>query len=228
MGLTSRAGVFPLNLRADIAGPMARTVEDAVKVFQVIVGRGSARPGDGRAQGSIFRGLQQVARSQRPEGAVIGVLHEAYERDSTDPEIVRIFMAAVEDLRRAGATVVDPAKVEGLEAIRRPGAGPCMGFKYDLNHFLAERGGQVPVADLAAILKSGKIPSVGAEAAGGCRKRTGERPGFGSLPGRHRLSRTIPRNGGEDDGPAEAGCVRLSDVEQSAAADRGFEYAGRR
>ena len=30
MGLTSRAGVMPLNLLADIAGPMARTVEDAV------------------------------------------------------------------------------------------------------------------------------------------------------------------------------------------------------
>src|SRR5580658_11057044 len=35
MGRTSRAGVFPLNLRADIAGPIARTMEDAVKVFQV-------------------------------------------------------------------------------------------------------------------------------------------------------------------------------------------------
>ena len=30
MGLTSRAGVMPLNLLADIAGPMARTMEDAV------------------------------------------------------------------------------------------------------------------------------------------------------------------------------------------------------
>src|SRR5580698_2271043 len=38
MGLTSRAGVFPLSLLADIAGPMARTVEDAVAVFQVITG----------------------------------------------------------------------------------------------------------------------------------------------------------------------------------------------
>ena len=38
MGLTSRAGVVPLSLLADIAGPMARTVEDAVAVFQVIVG----------------------------------------------------------------------------------------------------------------------------------------------------------------------------------------------
>ena len=38
MGLTSRAGVAPLNLLADIAGPMTRTLEDAVAVFQVIAG----------------------------------------------------------------------------------------------------------------------------------------------------------------------------------------------
>src|SRR5215467_2797137 len=38
MGLTSRAGVFPLSLLADIAGPMARTVEDAARIFQVVVG----------------------------------------------------------------------------------------------------------------------------------------------------------------------------------------------
>ena len=50
MGLTSRAGVVPLNLLADIAGPMTRTVADAVAVFQVIVGRGSRRSRDrGRA-----------------------------------------------------------------------------------------------------------------------------------------------------------------------------------
>ena len=48
MGLTSRAGVMPLNLLADIAGPMARTVEDAVAVFQVDRRRRSRRPGDGR------------------------------------------------------------------------------------------------------------------------------------------------------------------------------------
>ena len=38
MGLTSRAGVFPLNFLADIAGPMGRSVADATAVFQVVVG----------------------------------------------------------------------------------------------------------------------------------------------------------------------------------------------
>ena len=93
---------------------------------------------------------------------VIGVLHEAYERNSTDPEIVRIFTAALDDLRRSGATVVDPAKVEGFDGVKRPtGNGPCMGFKYDLNRFLADRKADVPITDLTAILKSGKFhPSV--------------------------------------------------------------------
>src|SRR6185503_19577613 len=38
MGLTSRAGVVPLNFSADIAGPMARTVADAVAILQVVAG----------------------------------------------------------------------------------------------------------------------------------------------------------------------------------------------
>jgi Asp-tRNA(Asn)/Glu-tRNA(Gln) amidotransferase A subunit family amidase len=38
MGLTSRAGIVPLDLDRDIGGPMARSVADAVAVFDVIAG----------------------------------------------------------------------------------------------------------------------------------------------------------------------------------------------
>jgi Asp-tRNA(Asn)/Glu-tRNA(Gln) amidotransferase A subunit family amidase len=158
MGLTSRAGVFPLNLRADIAGPITRTMEDAVRVFQVIVGEDPRDPATAAAKG---RAIPDYSKSLEPsglKGAIIGVLHEAYERDSTDPEVVKIFMTALENLRRSGAMVVDPAKVDGLDGVKRQtGASPCMGFKYDLNRFLGDRAGQVPAADLAAILKSGKF-----------------------------------------------------------------------
>src|SRR5262249_47051012 len=62
----------------------------------------------------------------------------------------------VEDLHRAGATIVDPAKAEGLEAITRErDVGPCMGFKYDLNHFLASRADRMPVKTHAEAIKSG-------------------------------------------------------------------------
>src|SRR6266566_7344682 len=51
MGLTSRAGVLPMSLLADIAGPMTRTVEDAVKVFQVIAGEDPNDPVTTAARG---------------------------------------------------------------------------------------------------------------------------------------------------------------------------------
>jgi Asp-tRNA(Asn)/Glu-tRNA(Gln) amidotransferase A subunit family amidase len=162
MGRTSRAGVFPLNLRADIAGPIARTMEDAVKVFQVIAAEDPRDAATAAAQGHPAPDYSRALDKNALRGAVIGVLHEAYQRESSDPEILRIFQSALGELRGAGAAIVDPAKVEGLETVKRqPGVAPCMGFKHDLNQFLGERAGLVPFADLTAILKSGKFhPSV--------------------------------------------------------------------
>src|SRR5207244_10863824 len=42
MGLTSRGGVVPLSLAADVTGPMCRTVPDAAAVLQVIAGEAPA------------------------------------------------------------------------------------------------------------------------------------------------------------------------------------------
>lgn len=163
MGLTSRAGVFPLSLLADIAGPMARTVEDAARVFQVVVGEDPNDPVTAAASGHLPQDYLAHLDRGALKGAVIGVLRQAYERPNADPEIVKIFMTAVEDLRRAGATIVDPAAVEMNDFRRGGGAGPCMGFKYDLNRFLAARGDRIPANSrtLTEILRGGKFhPSV--------------------------------------------------------------------
>jgi Asp-tRNA(Asn)/Glu-tRNA(Gln) amidotransferase A subunit family amidase len=162
MGLTSRAGVMPLNLLADIAGPMARTVEDAVAVFQVIVGADPADPITADASAHLPQNYAASLVADGLKGARIGVLRHAYERPTTDAEIVEVFGRAVDDLRRAGATIVDPATPEGIEAIRRPqGVGPCGGFKYDINRYLASHGDRVPVKSLAEIVKGGRFhPSV--------------------------------------------------------------------
>jgi Asp-tRNA(Asn)/Glu-tRNA(Gln) amidotransferase A subunit family amidase len=158
MGLTSRGGVMPLNLLADIAGPMARTVEDAVAVFQVIVGEDPVDPVTAAARQHLPQDYAASLDRGGLRGAVIGILRQAYERPTTDDEIVRVFERAVEDLKHAGATIVDPATVEGVEAIPRArDLGPCMGFKYDLNRYLASWGDHVPMKDLAEILKSGRF-----------------------------------------------------------------------
>ncbi len=161
MGLTSRAGVFPLNLLADIAGPMGRTVADVAAVFQVIVGEDPNDPATAAARGRAVPTYADALKRDALRGLRIGVLRQAYERDTTDPEIVQLFMRAVEDLKLAGAIVVDPVPVEGLDAIKRPPGISCQAFKYDLNQFLAARKGRVPVNDLSEVVKGGKFhPSV--------------------------------------------------------------------
>jgi Asp-tRNA(Asn)/Glu-tRNA(Gln) amidotransferase A subunit family amidase len=158
MGLTSRAGVMPLNLLADIAGPMARSLADAVTVFQVIAGSDADDPVTAAAAAHLPQNYAASLVADGLKGARIGVLRFAYERESTDAEIVQVFMRAVDDLRRAGATIIDPGVVEGIGEIRRQqGVGPCMGFKYDINRYLASHGDRVPVKSLAEIVKSGRF-----------------------------------------------------------------------
>jgi Asp-tRNA(Asn)/Glu-tRNA(Gln) amidotransferase A subunit family amidase len=171
MGLTSRSGVVPLNLLADIAGPMTRTVADAVAVLQVIAGEDPSDPIT-----TADPAMAAFRHADRPrslpdystslvagalKGARIGVLRQAYERDTTDSEIVAVFRVALDDMKAAGATIVDPASVP-LDNVRRAeGAGSCGGFKYDINRYLASHGDRVPVKSLEDIIKSRRFhPSV--------------------------------------------------------------------
>src|SRR5206468_5357484 len=72
MGLTSRSGVLPLSLLADIAGPMARTVEDAVRVFQVLVGEDADDPVTTAARGHLPQDYIKALDRNGLRGAVIG------------------------------------------------------------------------------------------------------------------------------------------------------------
>jgi amidase len=161
MGLTSRAGVVPLSLLADIAGPMARTVEDAVAVFQVIAGEDPDDPATAASHGRPLPDYRQSLQRDGLKGARIGILRQAYERQTTDGEVVDVFMAAVADLERAGATIVDPVRVDLAGVQRRPNAGSCGGFKYDINRYLAAQGSRVPVHSLEEIIRSRQFhPSI--------------------------------------------------------------------
>jgi Asp-tRNA(Asn)/Glu-tRNA(Gln) amidotransferase A subunit family amidase len=157
MGLTSRAGVIPLSYLADVAGPMARTVTDAVTVFQVIVGEDPEDPVTARSRG---RAIPQYAASldrNGLKGARIGVLRQAFEgqNQTVDPEVAKVFAKAIADLKAAGAEIVDPANVERPQRPPRPqGAGPCRGFKYDINDYLKTRGQKAPVHSLDEIIAS--------------------------------------------------------------------------
>ncbi len=153
MGLTSRGGIAPLNLASDIAGPMARTVADAVALFQVVAGEDPVDTVTARSRGHRAADYATYLDRNALKGARIGVLHQAYDRATTDSEVVRVFNAALDDMRRQGATVIDPVAVEGLDAHLRT-AGGCNQFKWDINDWLARQGDRAPVHTLADIIAS--------------------------------------------------------------------------
>ncbi len=154
MGLTSRAGVIPLNFTADIAGPMARTLADAVAVLDVIAYSDPedsvTAPATGRRAAKYSAALERGAL----RGARIGVLRQAYERSTLDREVNRVFERAVADLGAHGATIIDDARVDSLEAIQRRQQGGCNRFRYDLEQYLAQRAPNAPVHTVEEILRS--------------------------------------------------------------------------
>ena len=162
MGLTSRAGVIPLSYAADIAGPMARTVADAVAIFQVVAGYDADDPVTAPARDHPVPRYADSLRADGLRGARIGILRQAYERASLDSEVNAVFLRAVADLRAAGATVIDSVPITGLDSIRRiPRGGGCNRFKYDLEKWIASTGNRTPVKTLDEIVRSGRYhPSV--------------------------------------------------------------------
>jgi amidase len=167
MGLTSRAGVVPLLNSQDIAGPMARSVRDAVEIFNVVAGEDPGDPVTAASRGRREADYRTFVVPGGLKGARIGVLHQAYERNdrdgrpTQDSEVVAVFMNAVKALEKAGAIIVDPAGIDSLNAITRSGGGGCAAFKYDLERYFAARGQNAPVKTIDQILASGNYhPSV--------------------------------------------------------------------
>jgi amidase len=109
--LVSRDGMMGagLNMRT---GPMCRTVQDAAKIFDVIAGYD---PKDEMTAFTAGRMPSQpyasFAAAQRLDGVRIGVLREYMNKklfSKADEETIDIVERAIGDLRKLGATIVDP------------------------------------------------------------------------------------------------------------------------
>ena len=162
MGLTSRAGVVPLNLASDIAGPMARTVADAVAVFQVITGEDPADSVTTASRGHATPDYSAALVADGLRGARVGVLPQAFLTATTDAEVLTVFRRALDELRRAGATVVDSVVIPELDSLRRAQSGGCNPFRWDLERYIAGAGNGGPaVKSLDSLIRSRRFhPSV--------------------------------------------------------------------
>jgi amidase len=153
MGLTSRQGIIPLYLRNDIGGPMARTVEDAARLLDVIAGYDPADPITQRSEGQRPASYLASLDKDGLRGVRVGLLRRYVDTPTTDPEIRALTDRAVLDLRRLGAEVVDPFDIpDYLKLIDNIW---CDRFQHDVNAYLATLGKAAPYPTIAAVFESG-------------------------------------------------------------------------
>jgi Asp-tRNA(Asn)/Glu-tRNA(Gln) amidotransferase A subunit family amidase len=115
--LVSRDGMFQAGLNTR-TGPICRTVQDVAKVLDVIAGYD---PKDEMTALAVGRTPAQpyasVAGAKRLDGVRIGVIREYMTKSlfaKADEESIDIVERALGDLRKLGATIVDPGSQPGL------------------------------------------------------------------------------------------------------------------
>ncbi|MBK17652.1 MAG: amidase [Rhodospirillaceae bacterium] len=119
-GLVSRHGVYAgWPMINGSLGPMSRTVTDLAKLLDCMVGYDPADPITARGVGKTPESYAALLDKNALKGARIGILRESMghraEPDSDDfAKITAVFDSAVDDLANAGADIVDPVEIPGL------------------------------------------------------------------------------------------------------------------
>ena len=161
LGLVSRAGVIPYSFTQDAAGPLARTVADAAKVLNVLVGYDPNDPATAWGVGNTEKDYTKFLNADGVKGKRIGVLRSFFGNDPIHQEVNAVAYKAIDDLRRFGATVIelnapdlDSGKISSDVSVH------LYEFKPAINTYLA--GGNAPVKSLEEIISSGKFhPNIG-------------------------------------------------------------------
>ncbi|MCC3860565.1 amidase [Pseudemcibacter aquimaris] len=155
IGLTSRDGIIPLAWDRDIAGPMTRSVEDGAKIFNVVAGYDPADPMTKFGKGKHKADYTKFLDKNGLKGKRIGVLRDLVFTEDADPAVTALFIQAVEDLKAAGAIIVDPFTIDNFAA-HRDADNFCSRFRYDMHEYLKSLGPDAPIKDVMMVLETGQ------------------------------------------------------------------------
>jgi amidase len=115
-GLVSRDGIFPLTFTRDRAGPLCRTVQDTAVVLETLAGYDSKDAVTAAATGPGVS-YRRVANEKSLAGKRLGVLRDLMiEVTLADRDSIRVANEAIADMKKTGATIIDPVSVQEVIA----------------------------------------------------------------------------------------------------------------
>jgi Asp-tRNA(Asn)/Glu-tRNA(Gln) amidotransferase A subunit family amidase len=154
LGLVSRSGIIPLELDRDTAGPMTRSVEDNARILSIISGEDGA---DSITQNRAARAKVEYIKFLKRDAsksARIGVLRALAPVEDTDPKVLATFNRAIEELKAAGATIVEAVEIPNLKIHLNDGYY-CSRFAFDVNTTLAKAHSPSKVKDVESVYQAG-------------------------------------------------------------------------
>src|SRR5215218_957771 len=121
----------------DVTGPMARTVADAATVLGALTGVDPRDPATADSRGHSHRDYRRFLDPDGLRGARIGIWREGVFGASPEADVIG--EAAIAELSRLGATVVDPADIPGVNDIGGPELTVLLcEFKDDIAAYLSQ------------------------------------------------------------------------------------------
>jgi Asp-tRNA(Asn)/Glu-tRNA(Gln) amidotransferase A subunit family amidase len=157
-GLISRTGIIPISTTQDEAGPITRTVEDAARMLDVMVGYDPDDPITAFGVSKIPRTYTAFLNRDALKGARIGVLTEYFGREFVHQEVNAVTEDAIRKMSEAGATIVR-ITIPGLDHLTRNIQVSEYEAKIAFNKYLASLGPRAPVTTFDEFIAHGGFHS---------------------------------------------------------------------
>ena len=158
-GLLSRAGIMPISMSQDRGGPMTHSVYDTAAMLTVMAG---IDPNDQITRLSIGKTPSAPYESylgpDSLKGKRLGVLRDLFKTGPEHAEYNALIETAIADLKKAGAIIIDPVST-GTDLFTMT-QNQSLGndeYRASFDAYMAARGPNQPVKNLAELLASGKF-----------------------------------------------------------------------
>ena len=153
VGLVSRRGIIPIAHTQDTAGPMARTVEDAAILLNVLCEKDEQDPITGTNRFSDFDFTEFLLKDGL-KGKRIGIASNGF-LELLSEEKQKVVAAALEVLKSSGAEVIEQIEIPSAKAEWKYDV-LTYEFKPDINAYLNGLPLSIPVRTLADLIEFNK------------------------------------------------------------------------
>ena len=165
VGAISRSGIIPYSFVQDTAGPLARTMMDAVKMLNALAAYDPRDPATAWSIGQLESDYTRFLDADGLKGARIGIVETLFGAQPVHQEVNTVVREAITRMEKAGADMV-PIRDPMLDTNKlfAEVSVHLYDLKSDLNSYLSDPKANTPVKSLEEIIASGKFhPNIGDE-----------------------------------------------------------------